>query len=126
MKTYGKILAARLSGKEEPMVEFRIPFNPPKEHIKKMNYKSEKVTIWKDSPEALNMAPEIPQDVMDKLKYTLGVANPLTLFRIDTNKYREVHKCAPKKKNVGFQPVIGMQDSVRMLYMKYGPSYIIS
>lgn len=115
IKTYGKILAARLSGKEEPMVEFRIPFNLAKEHIKKMKYKSEKMSIWKDSPEALNMRSEIPQDIMDKLKYTLGVANPLTLFRIDTQKYREVHKCAPKKKDVGFQPVIGMQDSVCFL-----------
>jgi hypothetical protein len=112
MKAYGRILAAKLSGREEPMVEFRVPFNPSKEHKRKMGYKSEKMSIWKDSPEALNMGSEIPEDVMDKLKYTLGVANPLTLFRIDTKKYREVHKCAPKKKDVGFQPIIGMQDSV--------------
>jgi Cu/Ag efflux protein CusF len=112
MKAYGKILAARLSGKEEPMVEFRVPFNPSREAIKKSGYKSEKMTVWKDSPEALNMGSAVPRETMEKLKYTLGVANPLTLFRIDTNKYREVHKCAPKKKDVGFQPVIGMQDSV--------------
>ncbi|KAF2198674.1 hypothetical protein GQ43DRAFT_421925 [Delitschia confertaspora ATCC 74209] len=109
-KILGRILAARWKG-NEPMVEFRVPFNPSVERIKKMRYKSEKVTVWKDSPEALNMGCEIPEEILAKLRYTLGVANPLTLFRIDARKYREVYKCAPKKKDVGFQTVIGMADS---------------
>lgn len=113
LRAYGKILAARLAGLPEPMVEFRIPFNPTKEQCK--NYKLEKMNIWKDCPVAMNMTPEIPEEVMAKLRYTLGVANPLALFRIDTKRYREVHKCAPKKKDIGFQPIIGMQDSVRAL-----------
>ena len=72
--------------------------------------------IWKDMPEALNMGVEIPDDIKAKLKYCLGVSNPLTLFRIDTRKYREVFKCAPKKEEVGFQPIIGMADSVSQPY----------
>lgn len=115
LKAYGKILAAKLAGKSEPMVEFRIPFNPPKERIRKMRYKSEKIKIWKDMPEALNMGCEVPEDIMAKLKYTLGVTNPLSLFRIDTEKYRNVYMCAPKKQDVGFQTIIGMQDSVHHL-----------
>ncbi|KAF2475693.1 uncharacterized protein BDR25DRAFT_253171 [Lindgomyces ingoldianus] len=114
LKAYGRILAARLSGKSEPVIEFRVPFNPPKDRIKKMGYRSEKIKIWKDSPEAMNIGCEVPEDVMAKLKYTLGVTNPLSLFRIDTSKYREVFKCAPKKKDVGFQTIIGMADSYPM------------
>ncbi|KAF2748614.1 hypothetical protein M011DRAFT_440950 [Sporormia fimetaria CBS 119925] len=114
LKAYGTIVAAKLTGKPEPMVEFRIPSNPPKERIRTMRYTHEKVTIWKDSPVALNMGCEVPEEVMAKLKYTLGVANPLTLFRIDPEQCRELHKCAPKKKDVGFQPTIGMQDSYPM------------
>jgi hypothetical protein len=112
LKTYGKILAAKIFGKSEPMIEFRVPFNPSQERIRKMQYPSERIKIWKDLPEALNVGCEVPIEVMAKLRYTLGVANPLTLFRIDTQKYREVYMCAPKKKDVGFQTIIGMQDSV--------------
>ncbi|KAF2734589.1 hypothetical protein EJ04DRAFT_512433 [Polyplosphaeria fusca] len=117
LKAYGKILAAKIDGKSEPMLEFRVPFNPPEARIKFNKYQSDKIKIWKDTPEALNMAPEVPDDMLQKLAYTLGVANPLTLFRIDTTKYREVHKCAPKKADVGFDPIIGMQDSYPMHIM---------
>lgn len=116
LKAYGKILAAKLEGKSEPTVEFRLPFNPSKERIKHMKYRSEKIKIWKDNPEALDIGPEVPDDIMAKLKYTLGVTNPLSLFRIDTEKYREVKKNAPKKKDVGFETIIGMQDSVSPFY----------
>lgn len=118
LKAYGKILAAKLAGKSEPTVEFRLPFNPTKERIKKMAYKSEKMKIWKDIPSALNIASEIPPEILAKLKYTLGVTNPLTLFRIDNTKYRDVFMCAPKKEDVGFQPIIGMQDSVSIEYRR--------
>ncbi|KAF2113354.1 MOSC domain-containing protein [Lophiotrema nucula] len=117
LRAYGKILAAKLQGKSEPMVEFRVPFNSPKDRIRKMKYKSEKVKIWKDAPEALNISPEVPSEIMAKLAYTLGVSNQLSLFRIDTEKYREVFMCAPKKQDVGFQPIIGMADSYPMHVM---------
>lgn len=109
---YGKVLAAKLAGMAEPTLEFRVPFNPPKDMIKSKGYKNEVLRIWKDQPEALNMSSAVDPEVLSKLRYTLGTTNPIALFRIDTNKYREVHKCAPKKEEVGFQPVIGMQDSV--------------
>jgi hypothetical protein len=116
MKNYGKMLAARLSGRPEPMKEFRVPFNPPKSRVEEVQYTKEKVKIFKDSPIALNVGNEVPYEKMAELKYTLGVTNPFTLIRIDTENYREVHKCAPKKQDVGFQPVIGMQDSVSVIF----------
>ncbi|KAH7064011.1 hypothetical protein BKA63DRAFT_525653 [Paraphoma chrysanthemicola] len=115
LRNYGKILAARMAGRTEPMLEFRLPFNPSKERIKERGYRSEVLRIWRDAPEALDVRSEIDPEVLAKLKYTLGTSNPVTVFRIDTNKYREVHKCAPKKADVGFQTVIGMQDSVRAI-----------
>ncbi|KAL6173316.1 hypothetical protein ACJQWK_00874 [Exserohilum turcicum] len=111
--SYGKILAAKLSGRPEPMLEFRVPFNPPQERIKSKDYKNETLRIWSDSPVALNMTSEVDRETFAKLRYTLGAANPIALFRIDTNAHREVFKCAPRKADVGFQPIIGMQDSVR-------------
>ncbi|OCL05813.1 MOSC-domain-containing protein [Glonium stellatum] len=111
LRAFIAILAAKISGKAEPIVQFCIPFNPTLERMRQKGYTSEKMKIWKDMPEALNMGVEIPDDVKAKLKYSLGVSNPLTLFRIDTTKFREVFKCAPKKEEVGFQPIIGMADS---------------
>jgi hypothetical protein len=114
LKSWGKILAAHMAGKSEPMLEFRVPFNPSRERIKSKGYKSETLRIWKDSPVALNMASEVDPELLAKLKYTIGTTNPIALFRIDTNKFREVYKCAPKKEDVGFQTAIGMQDSVSL------------
>ncbi|KAF1980191.1 hypothetical protein BU23DRAFT_443973 [Bimuria novae-zelandiae CBS 107.79] len=111
MKNYGKILAAKSGGKSEPMVEFRIPFNPTKERMKSKGYRKEPVKIFNDVPIALNVGCEIPEETMAQLKYTLGVSNPLTLFRIDPDGPREVLQNAPKKEDVGFQPAIGMQDA---------------
>lgn len=111
LKSWGKILAAQMAGKSEPMLEIRLPFNPPQARIKSKNYKHEVLRIWKDSPSALNMSCEISPDLLAKLKYTIGTTNPITIFRIDTNKYREVYKNAPKAEEVGFQTRIGMQDS---------------
>ncbi|KAJ4335132.1 hypothetical protein N0V95_008986 [Ascochyta clinopodiicola] len=111
LKSWGKILAAQMAGKSEPMLEIRVPFNPPQERIKKKGYTNETLRIWTDSPVALNMGCEVDPDLLAKLKYTIGTTNPITLFRIDTNKFREVFRCAPKKEDVGFQPAIGMQDS---------------
>lgn len=119
LKSWGKILAAQMAGKPEPMLEFRVPFNPCKERIESKGYKSETLRIWKDSPVALNMGCEVDPELLAKLKYTIGTTNPITLFRIDTNKFREVYKCAPKKEDVGFQTAIGMQDSVSLPQFKF-------
>lgn len=115
LKNYGKILAARLAGNSEPMVEFRLPFNPTKERIKTKGYRKEQLKIFNDLPVALNAGCEVTEEMMLKLKYTLGVTNPLTIFRIDPNSPREVLRNAPKKADVGFQPSIGMHDLVGLL-----------
>ncbi|CAI6337121.1 unnamed protein product [Periconia digitata] len=114
LRNLGKILAAKLEGKSEPMIEFRLPFNPNAERMREKQYRKERMAIWKDHPMALNMGCEIPEETLAQLKYTLGVTNPLTLFRIDEEGRREVLRCAPKKEEVGFQTTIGMADSYPM------------
>jgi uncharacterized protein YcbX len=42
-------------------------------------------------------------------KYFLGVKNPLTVFRI--HKEREVFRNAPRKSELGYQPVVGFADA---------------
>lgn len=112
LKNYGKILAAKMAGRTEPTLEFRVPYNPPEERMKSKGYQSREFKIWDHTPEALDVSTEIDPEILAKLKYTLGTSNPVALFKIDANKYREVKRNAPKKEDVGFQTVIGMQDSV--------------
>jgi uncharacterized protein YcbX len=105
LKNCGKILAAKLSGTSEPMLEFRVPFNPPKSRMTHKNYKTSTLHIWQDAPSALDVSSEIDPEVLAKFQYTLGTSNPISLFRIDTNAYRKVAKNAPG------DTLIGMQDS---------------
>ena len=82
---------------------FRVPLNPGKDH----KYPVEKVIIWKDNPTWINMGEHVPNDFKEWLK----VKNPLALFRADSENYRKVFKCAPRKEEVGFQPVVAFPDS---------------
>ncbi|KAI9663037.1 MAG: hypothetical protein M1821_008085 [Bathelium mastoideum] len=101
-------------------ITFQIPFNPCEARIKRMNYSEETVQIWVDFPKALNVTSEIPADVLAKLKEFLSSQRlrklkNLALFRIDSNRekkqLREVYRGAPKKEEIGYQPVVGFADA---------------
>lgn len=116
LKALNEILKARYMNKDwaaEPRVTLKIPFLPSVERMKAKNYgPMENVVVWKESPKAINMANEFPKDALEKLKYVLGISNPLTLFRTEASNYREVFRCAPKEEELGYQPVVGMADAV--------------
>ncbi|EXJ90212.1 hypothetical protein A1O1_03311 [Capronia coronata CBS 617.96] len=82
---------------------FQVPLVPPNNH----KYPSEQVTIWRDSPKWLNYGVHVPND----FRAYIGVTNPLTLFRVDPKSYREVHRCAPRKEELGYQSVVGFADA---------------
>lgn len=82
---------------------FRMPLTPPKDH----QYPIEQVTIWRDSPNWLNYGVHVPAS----LSAYLGVSNPLTLFRVDPETYREVYRCAPRREQLGYQSVVGFADA---------------
>jgi uncharacterized protein YcbX len=82
---------------------FQVPLNPPADH----KYPSEDVVIWKNTPRWLNYGIHVPDD----FRHYLGVKNPLTLFRVDPGSYREVHRNAPRKESLGYQPSVGFADA---------------
>lgn len=82
---------------------FRVPLVPPKDH----KYPVEDVTIWKDLPQWLNYGVHIPES----FGRFLGAKNPVTLFRVDPQSYREVYRNAPTKAQLGYQPLVGFADS---------------
>lgn len=103
-------LAGALRG-TAPEKTFRVPLKPSPRQIKKAGFEFEKMTIWKDTVYALNLGSELPKE----LRLYLGVKNDLTLFRVDSKNLREVYRCAPRKEDLGWQPVTGFQDAVRTL-----------
>ncbi|TKA72560.1 hypothetical protein B0A49_07394 [Cryomyces minteri] len=109
----------------EPQITFRIPFDPPRDRIKEKGYSTERMKIFADEPEALNMSAEIPANILAKLKYTLGVSNTFTLFRVDNEKRRDLFRCAPRKDEIGYQPyplhLLNLA-SVRDVASKLGPT----
>jgi hypothetical protein len=91
-----------------PHKRFSIPYNPTSCQIQSAGYTMEDVTIWKEKVNALNVEIDLPEE----LRFFLGMSNKLGLFRINSARLREVHRNAPTKEDIGYQPVTGFQDAV--------------
>lgn len=94
-------------GSRIELVTIKIPIQPGTERAKAKGYTYETMAIWKDCPESINLSSEINPESLAKLKYFLGVSNPLGLFRVDEDNLRAVTRGRPKdrpaeKFNVGF------------------------
>lgn len=88
-------------------ITVKIPIQPTAERAKAKGYAYESMAIWKDRPESINLSNEIHPESLAKLKYFLGVTNPLALFRVDDTNLRAVTRSLPKdrpdeKFKVGF------------------------
>lgn len=88
-----------------------IPLNPNQEQTSTNGYATEDMEIWKDSPPSLLMATTENADPwIQDLRFYLGITNHLGLFRLSMQP-REVYRCAPRKGELGYQPVVGFQDA---------------
>ena len=93
---------------------FQVPFNPTVEQIEENHYATEPMKIWKDSPESLRIASTHPSEnneILKELSRFLEISNTLALFRAAKEPNREVYRCAPRKEQLGYQSVVGFQDS---------------
>lgn len=97
-------------GGRERSIQF--PLNPTKSQIKYNGYRTQRMTIWRDSPEALLMASTESQDSwMQDIQSLLGFSAPVALFRVSNMHAREVFRCAPRQEEIGWQPSVGFQDA---------------
>lgn len=104
-------VAAKLSRsvKGVPEKEIMLPINfPSAAEIARSGYEYADVKIWKEITSALNVDRELPPE----LSRYLGAKHRLGLFRMDPAKQREVFRCAPRKEDVGFQPIVDFHDAV--------------
>lgn len=92
-----------------PEKEILLPVSCPSDaEIEESGYKFELLNIWKDTVRALNMEKELPEE----LGALLGVKDRIGLFRMGADGQREVYRCAPRKEEAGYQPIVKFQDAV--------------
>lgn len=93
---------------------FAIPYNPTDDQIAEMGYTVERVTIWKDRPDALLIASTAgvnpPEWIKDIQTYING-SKPLALFRVAAGHQRELFRNAPSREQLGYQSVVGFVDA---------------
>ncbi|KAI9853719.1 MAG: hypothetical protein M1824_000994 [Vezdaea acicularis] len=93
----------------KPVESFSFPLSPTPKQIQKHNYPIEKLKIWRDAPEALNMSVHVPPELGKFLGIREGRA--LGLFRVIPGHEREIFRAAPTKEELGWQPICGFADA---------------
>lgn len=110
-------------------IQFRLPWKPSPAQIEKFGYKVEKMAIWKDSPDSLQMGSTlVPGEnaTMEKLCEFLDLTNPLAIFRVPADPVRNLYRCAPKKEELGYQAQVGFQDSYPLHIMNLASVHNLS
>jgi len=82
-------------------VTIRVPLAPTPQHSEAKLYRQEELSIWDDLPQAINVTNEIDPEALKKLKYFLGVSNPLALFKVDEKRRRPLSQCLPQHRSDG-------------------------
>ncbi|MCJ1308269.1 hypothetical protein MMC25_001922 [Agyrium rufum] len=95
------------TGKISKNLSFSIPFKPTPEMVQKGGYTWDTLKIWKDWPRAMNMSSHIPPEFTRYLNHK----NPIGLFRVNPDDFRQVFRCAPREDALGYQSVTGFADS---------------
>ncbi|KAK5117911.1 hypothetical protein LTR85_008685 [Meristemomyces frigidus] len=98
-------------GLRTEIIELHLPLSPTPQRSEAKRYETEEVSIWKDIPLATNVTNEIDAEALSKLKYFLGISNPLALFRVDDSHKRAVTRCLPKDKPEGEGYSVGFPDA---------------
>lgn len=93
---------------------FELPFDPTAGQIRNQGYTTEKLTIWKDSPEALLITSTDRTDCppwIKEIQTYIGCSKPFALFRVATGHERHVFRNAPREEQLGYQSVVGFADA---------------
>ncbi|KAE8359761.1 hypothetical protein BDV27DRAFT_162331 [Aspergillus caelatus] len=91
-------------------LSFRVPFFPPQGSDPKSTYPLTPVKIWKDNPLAHDYSCHLPPS-LHRFLDPGRTRGPLTLFRVNSSHHREIFRNAPRKEDIGFQPVTGFADA---------------
>ncbi|KAL9016162.1 MAG: hypothetical protein Q9185_006471 [Variospora sp. 1 TL-2023] len=93
---------------------FELPFNPTEGQIRNQGYVVQKMTIWKDTPNALLITStdrsDAPPWIKDIQAY-IGCSKHFALFRVASGNDRQVFRNAPRRAELGHQSVVGFADA---------------
>lgn len=93
---------------------FDIPYSPTEDQISKMGYTMQKLTVWKDCPDALLIASTTNASAptwIGEIQAYMGCSKPVALFRVAAGCERQVFRNAPSKEQLGYQSVVGFVDA---------------
>ena len=101
-------------GRREKTVH--LPFSPGQEQIRQQGYEMKKMTIWRDSPDALMMASTVSGASshalwIERIRTHLGLTAQLALFRFHDPSARQLFRNAPRQGQLGYQPSVSFQDA---------------
>ncbi|KAI5366319.1 Putative molybdenum cofactor sulfurase, pyruvate kinase-like, insert domain superfamily [Septoria linicola] len=82
-------------GQISETVTIKLPLNPTFERSIAKQYEEENITVWTECPLAINITNEIDAPTLAKLKYFLGVSNPLGLFKQNDDELRKITRSLP-------------------------------
>ncbi|KAL8699284.1 MAG: hypothetical protein Q9201_006091 [Fulgogasparrea decipioides] len=104
----------RDANEKEAIKAVEIPYDPNEEQMAENGYTLEKMTIWKDCPDALLIASTTaanPPTWITDIQAYLGCSKPFALFRIANGYERLVFRNAPSQDELGYQSVVGFADA---------------
>ena len=108
----GILIMSFPGGKNGAEVFVQLPLDPTETQIRHDGLVTQRMTIWKDNPEALIMASTESNTIWIKqLQSYLGLTMPMALFRVSDPTARQLFRNAPRKEELGYQPSVGFQDA---------------
>ncbi|KAF7198262.1 Mitochondrial amidoxime reducing component 2 [Pseudocercospora fuligena] len=81
---------------EDDVTTLRVPLCPTPERAAAKKYRPENLSVWIDTPKAIDVTSEIKSSDVERLQRFLGVKHSLGLFRMDESNLRTITRSLPK------------------------------
>ncbi|KXT01609.1 hypothetical protein AC578_8019 [Pseudocercospora eumusae] len=81
---------------EDTVTTLRVPLCPTLERAAAKKYRPENLSVWLDTPKAIDVTSEIRSSEVEMLRRFLGMKHSLGLFRMDESNLRTITRSLPK------------------------------
>ncbi|KXT08573.1 hypothetical protein AC579_10425 [Pseudocercospora musae] len=81
---------------EDDVTTLRVPLFPTPERAAAKKYRPESLSVWIDTPKAIDVTSEIKSTDVEMLRRFLGMKHSLRLFRMDESNLRTITRSLPK------------------------------
>ncbi|EME79842.1 uncharacterized protein MYCFIDRAFT_58816 [Pseudocercospora fijiensis CIRAD86] len=95
VRANGGFLLAHFSFENNTVI-IRIPLCPTPERATAKKYRTESLSVWIDTPKAIDVTSEIKSSNVERLRRFLGAKHSLGLFRMDQRNLRTITRSLPR------------------------------